>query len=132
MVAGENPAPATVTRDDGISLALAGSGNTLTSLRLSVPLARGYTLALAGGLTQPRIGLSGVKPGDWVRVSLPYAGPTATVYRDYYTGNKVTAAASLAELSASNGEKYYLAGGVLNLKLVVMPGKDYATVHVAP
>jgi len=130
--AGENPAPATVTRDDGVSLALAGSGNSLTSVRLSVPLARGYTLALASGLTQPRVGLSGVKPGDWVRVAIPYAGSTATVYRDYYTGNKVTAATSLAEVAASTGDKYFLSGGVLNLKVVVMAGKDYATVHVAP
>ena len=29
IVAGENPAPATVTRDDGVALALAGSGNAL-------------------------------------------------------------------------------------------------------
>jgi cell migration-inducing and hyaluronan-binding protein len=131
-VAGENPAPATVTRDDGVALALAGSGNGLATLQMSVPLARGYTLALAGGLTQPRIGLSGVKAGDWVRVSLPYAGTSVVVYRDYYTGNVVTAAASLAELAASNGDRYYLAGGVLHLKLVVMTGRDFATVHVAP
>ncbi|MEO8624547.1 MAG: hypothetical protein ABI625_25925, partial [bacterium] len=117
---------------DGVALALAGSGNSLTSLRLSVPLARGYTVAMAGGLTQPRIGLSGVKPGDWVRVSVPYAGSSVIVYRDYYTGNKVTAAATLADLASSNGDKFYLAGGVLNLKLVVMAGRDYATVHVAP
>lgn len=130
--AGENPAPATVTRDDGIALPLAGSGNSLTSLRLSVPLARGYAVAMAGALTQPRIGLSGVKPGDWVRVSFPYAGSSVIVYRDYYTGNKVTAAATLADLASSNGDRYYLAGGVLNLKLVVMAGRDYATVHVAP
>ena len=130
--ANENPAPATVTRDDGVSLALAGSGNALTTLQLSVPLARSYTLALASALTQPRIGLSGVKPGDWVRVSLPYAGSGVTIYRDYYTGNKVTAATSLTELAVSNGEKYYLAGGVLYLKVVVMAGKNYATVHVAP
>jgi len=131
-VAGENPAPATVTRDDGIALALAGSGNTLSALQLSVPLARGYSVALANTLTQPRIGLSGVKPGDWVTVSLPYSGPTLTVYRDYYTGNKVTAAATLADVAASTGDKYYLAGGVLYLKVVVMAGKDYATVHVVP
>jgi hypothetical protein len=62
-VAGENPAPGTVTRDDGVALALAGSGNSPTALQLSVPLARGYTLALAGALTQPRIGLWGVKAG---------------------------------------------------------------------
>jgi len=131
-VAGEYAAPATVTRDDGVALALAGSGNSPAALQLSVPLARGYTLALAGPLTQPRIGLWGVKAGDWVRVSLPYAGTSVVVYRDYWTGNKVTAAASLAELASSNGDRYFLAGGVLHLKLVVQANRDYTTVHVAP
>jgi len=131
MVTGENPAPATVTRDDGVSLALAGSGNSLTALQLSVPLGRSYSLALANALTQPQIGLWGVKAGDWARVSLPYAGSHVTVYRDYWTGNKVTAAASLAELVASTGDRYWLAGGVLYLKLVVMAGKEYATAHVS-
>ena len=129
-VAGENVAPATVTRDDGVALALAGSGNNVSALQLSVPLGRGYTLALAGALTQPRIGLWGVKAGDWVRVSMPYAGAGVVVYRDYWSGNKVTAAASLAELASSNGDRYYLAGGVLHLKLVVKDERDYATVHV--
>jgi cell migration-inducing and hyaluronan-binding protein len=129
-VAGENAAPATVTRDDGVALALAGSGNSTASLQLSVPLARGYAVALAGPLTRPRLGIMGVKPGDWVRVSLPFAGAGATVYRDYWTGNKVTPAGSLAELDASAGDRYYLADGVLQLKLVVQPGRDYATVHV--
>ena len=44
----------------------------------------------------------------------------------------MTAAASLAELAASNGDRYYLAGGVLHLKLVVQASRDYTTVHVAP
>ena len=71
-------------------------------------------------------------PGDWVRVSLPYTGTEVVVYRDYWTGNKVTAAASLAELASSNGDRYYLAGGVLHLKLVVQANRDYTTVHVSP
>ena len=130
-LAGENPAPGTVTREDGVALALAGSGNSPTALQLSVPLTHAYSITPAGSLTQPRIGLWGVKPGDWVQVSLPYAGTAVTIYRDYWAGNKVTAAASLAELVASSGDKYYLAGGVLHLKLVVRAGHDYATVHVA-
>jgi hypothetical protein len=67
-----------------------------------------------------------------VRVSLPYSGAGVVVYRDYWSGNKVTAAASLAELASSNGDRYYLAGGVLHLKLVVQASRDYTTVHVAP
>ena len=121
-----------MTRDDGAALALAGSGNSPAAMQLSVPLSRGYAIRLAKPLTQPRIGLWGVKPGDWVQVSLPYAGSTVTVYRDYWTGTVVTAASSLAEVLASNGDKYWLSGGVLYLKLVVRTGHDYATVHVGP
>jgi cell migration-inducing and hyaluronan-binding protein len=128
--AGEAVAPATVRRDDGVALALAGSGNSPASLSLSVPLARGYALALAGPLTGPRIGLWNVRPGDWVRVSLPAPAGPVTAYRDYWSGNRVTPAASLAELDASAGDRYYLDGGVLHLKLVAQPGRDYATVHV--
>jgi cell migration-inducing and hyaluronan-binding protein len=129
--AGENLAPATVTRDDGTALALAGSGNALTSLNLSVPLARGYTLALAAPVTRPRVAVWGLKPGEWVRVSIPYAPATVAAWRDYWTGNKVTAVASLADLDASTtGDRYYHAGGVLHLKLVAQTGRDYAAIHV--
>ena len=129
--AGENLAPATVTRDDGTALALAGSGNALTSLNLSVPLARAYTLTLAAPVTRPRVVVWGLKPGEWARVSLPYAATTFTAWRDYWTGNRVTAVASLAELDASTtGDRYYHANGVLHLKLVAQAGRDYASVHV--
>jgi cell migration-inducing and hyaluronan-binding protein len=128
--AGEAVAPATVTRDDGVALALAGSGNSPASLNLSVPLGRGYALALASPLTRARLGLWNVGPGDWVRVSLPAPAAPFTAYRDYWTGNKVMPAASLAELEASVGDRYFLADGVLHLKLVAQPGRDYATVHL--
>lgn len=128
--AGEAPAPATVTRDDGAALALAGSGNVTTALNLSVPLARQYALALAGALTRPRVAVLGVKPGDWVRVSIPFPAAALTAWRDYSTSSVVRPVASLAELDASNGDRYYLAGGVLHLKLVVQAGRDYAWVAV--
>jgi hypothetical protein len=79
--AGEAVAPATVTRDDGVALALAGSGNSPASLNLSVPLGRGYALALAGPLTRARLGLWNVGPGDWVRVSLPAPAPPSRLPR---------------------------------------------------
>jgi hypothetical protein len=61
-------------------------------------------------------------------VSLPFAGAALTAWRDYWTGSPVTAAASLAELDASAGDRYYLADGVLHLKLVAREGRDYAAV----
>jgi hypothetical protein len=46
----------------------------------------------------------------------------------------VTAAATLAELTASSGDRfYYDAGaGTLSLKLVAMAGRDWGTLFVRP
>jgi cell migration-inducing and hyaluronan-binding protein len=126
---GEHLAPATVTRDDGVALQLAGSGNQLTALSLSVPLDRRYVVAPPAAVTRPRVALTGVPAGAGVRLSIPFAGAAATVWRDYATSDRLSAATSLAELDASAGEKFHLAGGVLHLKLVVKAGRDYAAVH---
>jgi cell migration-inducing and hyaluronan-binding protein len=128
--AGEVVAPATLTRDDGVSLTLVGAGNQPTSVSTSVPLGRAYTLASPAPLGRPRVVLRGLQPGEWARVALPFAAADLTAWRDYWTGNRVTAAASLAELDASAGDRYYLAGGVLHLKLVAQAGRDYAAVFV--
>jgi hypothetical protein len=128
--AGEVVAPATLTRDDGVSLTLVGVGNQPTSVSTSVPLGRAYTLASPAPLGRPRVVLRGLQPGEWARVALPFAAADLTAWRDYWTGNRVTAAASLAELDASAGDRYYLAGGVLHLKLVAQAGRDYAAVFV--
>jgi cell migration-inducing and hyaluronan-binding protein len=130
--AGENLAPATVTRDDAVTLQLAGSGNQLAALSLSVPLGGRYLVAPPAALARPRIALTGLRPGEGVRVSIPFAGAAATVWRDHSTGDRLTAAASQAELEASTGDKYHLAGGVLHLKLVAKAGRDFAAVHADP
>ena len=63
-------------------------------------------------------------------MSLPFAAADLTAWRDYWTGSRVTAAASLAELEASAGDRYFLTDGVLHLKLVAQGGRDYAAVFV--
>ena len=126
--AGEAAGPAAVTRDDGVAVTLVGAGNNPASVTTSVPLGRRYVVAGPAPLSRPRVTLGGLRPGEWARVSLPFAGAALTAWRDYWTGSPVTAAASLAELDASAGDRYYLADGVLHLKLVAREGRDYAAV----
>jgi cell migration-inducing and hyaluronan-binding protein len=126
--AGEAVAPAQIARDDGAALALAGVGNGPATVSVSVPLGRRYDLAPAAAPTRPRVVVRNLRPGEWVRVSLPFAAGNLAAWRDYSTSSRVTPAATLAELDASAGDRYYLAGGVLHLKLQARAGRDYAAV----
>jgi hypothetical protein len=89
-------------------------------------------VATPASVTRPRIALTGLTAGEGARLSIPFAAAAANVWRDYSATDRLTAAASLAELDASAGEKFHLAGGVLHLKLVAKAGRDYAAVHADP
>jgi hypothetical protein len=54
------------------------------------------------------------------------------VIRDYNSGHPLPAAASLAELESSTGDRYFYdaAGQRLHLKLVVQSGRDWGTLVV--
>ena len=69
-----------------------------------------------------------------MRLTLPYAQPTFLVIRDYNQSHPLPAAASLAELDASAGDRYYYdaVAGMLHLKLVTAAGRDWATAFVQP
>ena len=129
---GETVAPADLVRDDGVTLRLAGSGNRVTALSMSVLLGRRYRVATPAALVRPRVALTGVRPGETVRLALPYAGAAFAAWRDGDPSRRLTPAATLAELDASPGDRYHHAGGVLHLKLVVQPGRDAASVAVDP
>ena len=72
--------------------------------------------------------------GEWTRVTLPYPQAALKVTRDYNSSHPLPAAASLAELDASTGDRYwYDAGtGLLHLKMVTRAGWTSATVLVEP
>ena len=59
--------------------------------------------------------------GETIRVDLPYPHPQVYLYRDWWIDSHslFTEVAGLAELEASSGDSYLLAGGTLHLKLVV-------------
>ncbi len=130
---GEVIAPFNITRDDGVSLAVSGTGNGTAHGALSAIPSRGYTVGWTGGTpVKPRFYLNSAQAGDVVYVTLPYATAPTKIQRDYYDGNPVNLAASVTELNASDGTKYYYdaGAGVLYLKFVVMADRDWATLFV--
>ena len=132
---GEAVAPFTVQRDDATSLLLSGTGNQTAHAAMSAIPGRGYTVQWSGTTpTSPRFYLNSAVAGDALYLTFPYPAVPSKVQRDYYDGNPVTAAASLADLNASNGDKFfYDAGaGTLSLKLVAMSGRDWGTLFVRP
>jgi cell migration-inducing and hyaluronan-binding protein len=133
--AGEAVAPLTVSRDDAIALALTGTGNETAHAAMSAIPSRGYTIAWNGATpTSPRFYLNSAVAGDALYLTFPYPALPSKIQRDYYDGNPVTAAASLTELNASGGDKFYYnaAAGTLSLKLVAMSGRDWGTLFVRP
>jgi cell migration-inducing and hyaluronan-binding protein len=131
----ESVAPLTLTRDDAAAVTLVGVPGAPTNALMSVIPGRGYTLQFAGTVPlRPRISLSRTLEGEWARVTLPYPQATLRVTRDFNASQPLAAAADLAELEASSGDRYwYDAGtGLLHLKLVTGPGRTSATVLVEP
>ncbi len=132
---GEAVAPLTVVRDDAVSLQLAGTGEGPSHGALSVIPGRGYTLQWSTATpTRPQVYLTSARAGDAVRLALPYAAAPSQIVRDYWAGNPMTAAASIAAVDASAGDKYFYDAGTgrLHLKLVVGTGNDWATLFVKP
>ncbi|MGH3372552.1 MAG: hypothetical protein ACRDPR_21405, partial [Nocardioidaceae bacterium] len=131
----ETVAPLTVTRDGTAALDLVGvPGNPRTAFASMAP-GRGYTLQFSGALPlRPRLSLSRTVEGEWVRLTLPYPQASLRVTRDFNSSQPLPAAASLAELEASSGDKYWYDGatGLLHLKLVTRAGRTSTTVLVEP
>jgi cell surface hyaluronidase len=131
----ETVAPLTITRDDAAALTLVGvPGNPNTALASMVP-GRAYTIQYAGTVPlQPRISLSRTLDGEWARVTLPYPQAALKVTRDYNSSQPLPAAASLAELDSSTGDRYWYdtGTGLLHLKLVARPGRTSTNLLVEP
>src|SRR5262249_17451328 len=131
----ESVAPLTLTRDDAAAVTLVGVPDNPTNALTSLVPGRAYTVQFAGAAPlRPRIQLNRTVEGEWARVTLPYPQATLKVTRDYNSSHPLAAAASLAELDASTGDRYwYDAGtGLLHLKLVTRSGWTSATVLVEP
>jgi len=132
---GEVIGPADVTREDGATALYVGSGNDPVQIALSLPVGMRFTVrSRAMTATRPQVFANGLVAGEWVRITLPYAGATARVYRDYNTNTAMAVAASLAELESSTGDRYFRdpATGLIHLKVMAQSGRDWAALFVTP
>lgn len=131
---GETIGPAIVRRDDGAQTTYVGSGNDPVAISVALPIGQKYRVTPGSSPLSPRLFATGMKPGEWIRVTLPYTGATVRVSRDYSTTMFLLQAANLAELEAGTGDKYWRdpATGDLHLKLVAQAGRDYAVLYVTP
>jgi cell migration-inducing and hyaluronan-binding protein len=132
---GVNIAPVTITRDDGRSNPMWGppnGGAAATTFQSSVLLGRTYSYALSGAKpAYLRIHLHDAKPGDSVRLSIPWSG-AVYAYQNYYVAdqNKMLSVANLTDLDASTKNAYFLDGGTLNMKLIATGTNDYTTAEL--
>ncbi len=130
-------APVTLTREEGTkpTFTMWGQPNGSDPAKYflsSVILGRSYSYTLGG--TKPnylRIHLRSAKPGEWVRLSIPWSGGLFA-YQNYYVadGNKMISVSSLNDLDASTKNAYFLDGGKLNLKLIVAGTNDSTTAEL--
>jgi len=127
--------PLKVARADGIVQTLSGTedGATSSSAWSTVIRNAPYDVTPTGTQGHWRVHLRNSKIGDWLRVSLPWSAGV-NIYRDWWVDNRnrLSAASSLADLDASSGDKYWLGGGKLYLKLQVKnePNYDWAALDV--
>lgn len=128
-------APLQLRRSDNASVTLVGSGNNPSSVNASVPLGYAYEARFAGAPpARPRLRVDGIRAGEAVRVSFAFTGGAPIVWRDYDRSRPIAAAASLAELDASAGDRYFYdaAAGMLHVRATPRPDRDWATVFADP
>lgn len=114
------PLPGVITRDDGVSMPFKLMG--------TIPN-RAYTLnfsSIKPTTVSAYIGF--LRPGTWLRFSFPYPHQITKVTRDG-DGQPLKTAASLAELDASQGEKYFYdaAQRMIHLKIFQRDNGTMAT-----
>ncbi|MFA5552893.1 MAG: hypothetical protein WDA03_14945, partial [Trueperaceae bacterium] len=104
-----------------------------THFRALVPLGNEFHYQHGGNPSDElTIELGGVNPGDSLIVSLPYAGSSPFVYRDWWIhqNNLVQRYGSLNLLRSATDTGYFYEEGRLYLKLQVREGRDYAHLTV--
>ncbi|MBA2291449.1 MAG: transmembrane domain-containing protein [Gemmatimonadales bacterium] len=131
----EPVAPLTIRRDDAISTALVGVPNNPKSASISVQAGRQYSIEWSGPApSRPRITLQRGEVGDAIQIALPYPAGTFRVVRDFSSSQPVPLAASLADASASQGDRYWYdtATGMLHVVLHVRANRTSTTIQVIP
>ncbi len=126
----EPVAPFVLRRDDGVDVRLVGLPSGPVQVSMTLPLQRRYEIVQAPAPgAKTRITLQHTGAGEWVRLSMPVAGDSVAVHRDY-SGSRMPMAASLAQVDAGTGESWYRDGGRVVVKLYVRPGRTATTVQI--
>ena len=119
-------APVSLTRDT-LTHKMWGApyGNPNKNFQGTLIANRAYTIGMNNSSNHLRLHFRNRAAGEWVRVSLPWTG-TVFTYRDWWIDarNTLAAASSLADLEASTGNKYWLEGGTLHLKMQIQANAD--------
>jgi hypothetical protein len=132
---GQVVAPLGIVRDDAAAATYVGVPGQPQTVSASVVAARTYRVQYSGGTPdRPQFYLRRSVPGSWIRIIAPYPNANFNVIRDNNSGSPLGAVATLAELDASTGNKYFYdaAGGLLHLKAVTQTGRTQATLFVVP
>ena len=128
-------APLDLTRDDGATAHMVGWGNGPRRVDATLPVGRSYLIRFAGGpIAQPRLTVRELAAGDWVRLAVLMPDSAFTVTRDDDSTHALPAVASLAELDASAGDRYYRdpATGLVSLKAIAAAGRSDVTFSIDP
>ena len=129
---GESVAPLAIARDDAVTVTLVGVPGNPASAQISILSGRSYAINWNGPTpTKPHITLQTASVNDWVRVSFPFAATSFTVLRDF-SATALPAATSLADLDASQGDRYYwdATTGRIYAKIWVRSGRASSTIQV--
>ncbi len=131
----QSVAPLNVIRDDAASATYVGvPGQPQTVVSSLVP-SRTYRVQYAGSIPdRPQFTMRRSVAGDWIRIIAQYPNIPFNVIRDSNNGSPLPAAATLAELDGSTGDRYFYdaATGLVHLKAVTQSGRTQATLFVVP
>lgn len=129
---GQDIAPLTIVRDDGVKGQQLGQDGTYVSV--SALPGHTYTWQFANSATTLQIDLSHAQASDTITLVIPYATANVQLYRDAEQDDLIGAVNSMSSFSSTTGSKYFYDStqNLLYIKLVPQAGNDWARVNVAP
>ena len=123
--------------DGGAAHVMRGEpGRPARRFQTSVPIGRSYAAKLEKGAPKHlQTWLRYATPGQSIFLRLDdYPWSDVHIYRDWWIDkrNRMQAASSVEEVKNSSGDRYFLRGKTLYVKLQVRPGKDHAALEICP
>ena len=126
-----NVCPATVRSDDGTSATMDCSNTSI--LTVSAPTAHVYSTSLAPITAPVNVLADGLESGEWVTMVVPWARPTAKVWREQQgPWTELPMVGSLADLATQQTTSAYLdtAARTVTVRFVARPDSLLETVGI--